>query len=99
MKDADTLFPDRASWACASNFVVVNEIHMTRYKVTINRDRCVDCGISTGQCPTHAKTLSQLLNQNRTGTFGGVFSEDRYDRVKQLAKACPVKAIKIEKIR
>jgi ferredoxin len=28
----------------------------------------------------------------------GVFSEDIYDRVKQLAEACPAKAIVIEKI-
>jgi ferredoxin len=71
---------------------------MTKYKVIINRDRCVDCGISTGQCPTHAKILSQLLSQNREGVSVGVFSEDIYDRVKQLAEACPVKAIIIERI-
>jgi ferredoxin len=71
---------------------------MTKYKVIINRDRCVDCGICTGRCPTHAKTLSQLLSQNREGVSVGVFSEDIYDRVKQLAEACPVKAIIIEKI-
>jgi ferredoxin len=71
---------------------------MTKYKVIINRDRCVDCGISTGQCPTHAKTLSQLLSQNRQGIFIGVFSEDIYDQVRYLAKACPAKAIIIEKI-
>jgi ferredoxin len=71
---------------------------MTKYKLIINRARCIDCGVSAGQCPTHAKTLSQLLNHNRRGTCIGVFSEDEYDRVKQLAKACPVKAIIIEKI-
>jgi len=71
---------------------------MTKYKVIINRDRCIDCGISTGQCPTHAKTLSQLLSQNREDVSIGVFSEDIYDRVKQLAEACPAKAIIIKKI-
>jgi ferredoxin len=71
---------------------------MTKYRVIIKRDRCVDCAISTGQCPTHAKTLSQLLSQNQEGASVGVFSEDIYDRVKQLAEGCPVKAIIIEKI-
>ena len=71
---------------------------MTKYRLIINRTRCIDCGVSTGHCPTHAKTLSQLLNQNRRGNCIGVFSEDKYDRVKQLAKACPVKAMIIEKI-
>jgi len=72
---------------------------MTRYRVIINRDQCVDCGISTGQCPTHAKTLSQLLSQNREGVSVGVFSEEIYDRVKQLAEGCPVKAIILKRIR
>jgi len=70
---------------------------MTKYKLIINKARCVECGVSTGQCPTHAKTLSQLLSQNRKGACG-VFSEDKYDRVKQLAKACPVNAIEIARI-
>jgi len=71
---------------------------MTKYRLIINRTRCIDCGVSTGQCPTHAKTLSQLLSQNRGGVSAGVFSENIYNRVKQLAEACPVKAIIIEKI-
>jgi ferredoxin len=71
---------------------------MTKYRLIVNRTRCIDCGVSTGQCPTHAKTLSKLLYQNRKGTCIGVFSEDKYDRVKQLAEACPVKAIIIKKI-
>jgi len=72
---------------------------MTKYKVIINRNRCIDCGISTGQCPTQAKTLSKLLSQNREGESIGVFSEDIYNQVKQLAEACPAKAITIEKIK
>lgn len=71
---------------------------MTKYRVVINRDPCVDCGIATGRCPTHAKTLAQLLNQNREGASIGVFSKGKYGRVKQLAEACPVKAIVVEKI-
>jgi ferredoxin len=71
---------------------------MARYKVTINKDRCVGCGISTGQCPTHAKTLSKMLTSNRRGAWIGVLPEDEYESVKQLANACPVKAIVVEKI-
>ena len=77
---------------------VINGICMMKYRVIINRDRCIDCGISTGQCPTHAKTLSQLLSANRKDMSVGVFSEDIYERVKKLAEACPVKAIIIEKM-
>ncbi len=78
--------------------VIMDKICMTKYRLIINRTRCIDCGVSTGQCPTHAKTLSQLLNQNRR-CAPGVFSEDKYDRVKQLARACPVRAIVIEKVK
>jgi ferredoxin len=70
---------------------------MTEYKVIINRNRCIDCGISTGQCPIHTKTLSQLLNHDREGGSVGIFSEDIYERVKQLTEACPVKAMIIKK--
>jgi ferredoxin len=77
---------------------VINGICMMKNRVIINRDRCIDCGISTGQCPTHAKTLSQLLSQNRKDMSVGVFAEDIYIQVKKLAEACPVKAIIIEKM-
>jgi ferredoxin len=71
---------------------------MPKYRLVINKTRCLECGVSTGQCPTHAKTLSQLMNWDRKGACTSVFSEDKYDLVKQLAKGCPVKAIIIEKI-
>ncbi|MFX0203036.1 MAG: ferredoxin [Candidatus Hodarchaeota archaeon] len=73
-------------------------VHKAKYRVIVNRDQCIDCGIATGQCPTHAKMLARLLNTNQVGLSGGVFSEDVYDRVKQLVDACPVNAIKIEKM-
>ena len=71
---------------------------MAKYRLIINKTRCVECGVSTGQCPTHAKTLSKLLDKNRKGACAGVFSDEEYERIKQLVKACPVKAIVIEKI-
>ncbi len=76
---------------------------MVKYRVVINRDRCVDCGISVGRCPTHARSLARVLGQNRKQTPGErpssrVFSEDLYDYVKKLVEACPEKALIIEKI-
>ena len=71
---------------------------MIKYRVTVDMDRCVDCGIATGRCPTHARLLSQILNKNKEHTSMGVFSENLYDRVKQLVEMCPVKALIIEKI-
>ena len=75
-----------------------DNVHKAKYRIIVDRDRCVDCGIATGRCPTHAKMLSCLLSTNQAGSSMGVFSEDIYDRVKPLVDACPVNAIKIEKI-
>jgi ferredoxin len=76
---------------------------MVKYRVVINRDRCVDCGISVGRCPAHARLLARVLGQNCKQTSGerpsmGVFSEDLYYYVKKLVEACPEKALIIEKI-
>ena len=71
---------------------------MAKYRVTINRDLCIDCGIATGHCPTHAKELSRLLQKEQESQSMGVFLEPLYNRIKQLVDACPVKALIIEKI-
>ncbi len=76
---------------------------MVKYRVVINRDRCVGCGMSVGRCPTHARLLARVLERNCKKTSDerpsmGVFSEDVYDYVKKLVEACPEKALIIEKI-
>ncbi len=76
---------------------------MTKYRLVINRDRCVDCGISIGRCPIHARLLAQILEQNcrqtsRDRPCMGAFSEDLHDSVKKLVESCPEKALIIEKI-
>jgi ferredoxin len=71
---------------------------MAKYRVTIDKKRCTDCGIAVGRCPTHAIQLSRLLKKNQEHVHMGVFFEPLYDRIKQLVEACPAKAIVIEKI-
>ena len=75
---------------------------MTKYRVYIDRDLCVDCGINTGRCPTHARLLSRLLSDDRVeksqNTNVAIIPEDLYQSVKDTAEACPVKAIIVEKI-
>ena len=70
---------------------------MAKYRLVINKDRCTDCGISAGRCPTHARLLARILTDNNEKKSGkrilmGVFSEKDYDHVKKLAEACPEKA-------
>jgi ferredoxin len=72
---------------------------MVKYRVTISKELCIDCGISIGRCPTHAKSLSKIVAcSGDLEVLSGTFSEDFYPRIKELAESCPVKAIIIEKI-
>jgi ferredoxin len=75
---------------------------MTKYRVFINRDLCVDCGIDAGRCPTHARLLSRLLSDDRVeksqNTNVAIIPEDLYQSVKRAAEGCPAKAIIVEKI-
>jgi Fe-S-cluster-containing dehydrogenase component len=75
---------------------------MARYRVIINKDRCIDCGISIGRCPIHAQLLARELKQNsnkssKECSIMGVFS-DNLDYVKNLVERCPEKALVIQKI-
>lgn len=75
---------------------------MTKYRVIVDRDRCVDCGISIGRCPIHAQLLARELKPNSNQPpeeypTMGVFSEN-LNYVKKLVERCPEKALLIEKI-
>jgi ferredoxin len=81
---------------------MIEGINMVEYRMVVDRDRCTDCGLSTGRCPTHARLLARILKENNEEmslerTVVGVFSEEDYDQVKKLAEACPEKALIIEK--
>ena len=75
---------------------------MVKYRVFINRDLCIGCGVETGRCPTHARTLARILANNRVNkskdVFMAVIPEDLYHTVKQVSENCLVKAIIVEKI-
>jgi ferredoxin len=74
---------------------------MVQYRLVIDKDRCIGCGLSSGRCPTHARLLARILKKNNEKMSErmvvGVFSEEDYDQVKKLAEACPEKALIIEK--
>jgi len=72
---------------------------MGKYRVFIDRSFCIDCGIATGKCPTHSRMLARIfVNCESPENAVAIIPESLYDRVKQAAAACPVKAIIIEKI-
>lgn len=68
---------------------------MAKYHVTIDRDLCTSCACASGRCPTHARTLSRLLNKDSSN---GTVESDCIEEVKKLAELCPEGAIKIQRI-
>ena len=76
---------------------------MVEYRVVVDSRWCVDCGMSVGRCPVHARLLAQVLKPDfkdtrRGFTSMGVFDESNYDCVKKLVDSCPERALIIEKV-
>ena len=77
-------------------------IEIAQYRVVIDPERCVDCGISVGNCPIHARLLAQILEPDSEKPKDrmlsmGVFDSKSYDYVKKLIGSCPEKALVIKK--
>jgi len=75
---------------------------MAKYRIIVNRDRCIDCGISIGRCPLHAQLLACELKRSPNHfseecPIMGVFS-DNLEYIKSLVERCPEKALIIEEI-
>ena len=75
---------------------------MIKYRLSINRELCIDCGLATGRCPPHARVLALIFAKNLEQTceneVGIIFPETLFPRVKKAAEGCPENAIIIEKI-
>ena len=80
----------------------MKDIGMAKYRLSINRELCIDCGLSTGRCPPHARVLAIVFAKSLEKTYenevGIIFPEALYPQVKKAAEGCPVNAIIIEKI-
>lgn len=80
---------------------------MARYRVTVDRDLCIQCGIAPNMCP-QVFILAEDSGKNRvveaySETISdevsvGVVPGDLQDCVEQAAEACPAQAITVEKI-
>ncbi len=75
---------------------------MGKYRLTINRDVCIDCGLTTGRCPPHARVIALVFAKSLERTYeddvGIIFPEALLPHVTKAAEACPVNAIIIEPI-
>jgi ferredoxin len=75
---------------------------MVKYRLSINRELCIDCGLATGRCPPHARVIALIFAKSLEAIceneVGIIFPETIYPRVKKAAEGCPVKAIIVEKV-
>jgi len=77
---------------------------VAKYKVTIDRSKCVSCGAAPAMCPD----VYVLEDKNRVvdkysveltpDRSVGIIPEELYECAKAGADVCPVSAITIEKI-
>jgi ferredoxin len=77
-------------------------VDMTKYKVEVNREKC----ISTGSCysldPLHfdmgeAQKSKVVGGETSDSKSTGEFDDDKISSAQQAAQACPVQAITIQK--
>jgi ferredoxin len=90
------------------NFLINNEnerMKMTTYKVTVNRDLCIGCGIAPNLCPQvfvlgddngMTRVVDEYSEELSAEVSVGLIPEDLRDCVEQAAEACPAQAITIE---
>ncbi len=75
---------------------------MVKYRLTINREVCIDCGLTTGRCPPHARVIALVFAQSPNHTYendvGIIFPETLLPQVTKAAEGCPVNAMIIEPI-
>lgn len=62
------------------------DISLASREILIDEDRCVDCGLCTGVCPTEALTLDPQ-------SFRLAFARSRCVVCEQCIPTCPVQAI------
>lgn len=79
---------------------------MAKYRVIIDRDMCIACGISPSTCSQvfvlgkdngKNRVLDKYAENTTDSTSAGIVPEDLFECVKMAADSCPVQAITIEK--
>ena len=78
---------------------------MTKYKVTVNRDLCIGCGIAPDLCPQvfvlgddngMSRVIDAYSKELSAEESVGLIPETLRDCVEQAVEACPAQAITLE---
>ena len=75
------------------------------YRVLVDRDMCIACGVAPTVCPQvfvlgedngKNRLLEKFSEETSSGLSKGVIAGDLLDCVRKAADSCPVQAITIE---
>ena len=66
---------------------------MTKYKVSIDEEKCIGCGVCVATCEAHFK-----MNDAGKAIIKGSKELDKLGCVKEASDVCPVSAIEIKEI-
>jgi len=87
-------------------FILTCDI-MAKYRVVVNRAICIACGVARAVCPKvfergsdngKNKVVDKYSIYLDEMTSIGVIPEELYECAMKAVKACPTRAIKIEKV-
>lgn len=82
-------------------------MEVARYRVVVNRDACISCGVAPATCPEvyelgldngKTKVVDKYSVETNDKISIGIIPEELYECAKSGADVCPVGAIRIEKI-
>jgi len=76
---------------------------LIEYKVEINRDDCISCGVCYGSDPDHFEEGEEgkskvIKGQTNTSNSSGTFKDEGFDKAKEAESSCPVSVIKVTKL-
>ena len=66
---------------------------MAKYKVKINQEECISCGLCATECPE----VFEMNAENKAVAKKPEIEDADFEKAKTAADNCPVNVIKIEK--
>lgn len=74
---------------------------MAKYKIVVDKEACIACGICYSLDPDHFKSDDSGKSEVKGGKTEdkesvGKFDDDKKEKAKEAARACPVDAITIK---